>query len=136
MPKPDKIASSSKTVEQANASSSVASVMGNDLLNAIESLKAELKKDNDSLKTELRQDNDVLRRNISSLQQELSSKLDNMAEDMRGLTDRVEEAETRVGHVEDMTLELSQEMMECMKRQRELQNKLTDLESRSQRNNM
>lgn len=59
-----------------------------------------------------------------------------MVEDMRGLTDRVEEAETRVGHVEDMTLELSQEMMECMKRQRVLQNKLTDLESRSRRNNM
>lgn len=59
-----------------------------------------------------------------------------MAEDMRGLTDRVEEAETRVGHVEDMTLELSKEIMECMKRQRALQNKLTDLESRSRRNNM
>lgn len=124
----DKNATSSRAstaVEQAGANPSIAAVAANELLAAIESLK-----------TEMKQDNDNVRRDISSLQQELSSKLDKMAGDMRGLTGRMDEVEDRVGHVEDVTLELTQALTDCLKRQRGIQNKLTNLESRSRRNNI
>lgn len=77
-----------------------------------------------------------MRRDISSLQQELSVTLDNIAEDMRGLTDRMEEAEAQVEQVEDTALVLTLALTECLKRQRGIQNKFTELESRSRRNNI
>ncbi|CAM4725005.1 unnamed protein product [Leuciscus chuanchicus] len=124
----DKNASSSKASlaeQQAHANPAVDGATATVLLQAIESLKTELKQDN----TRVRQD-------ITSLQQELSGKLDTMAEDLRGLTDRVEEAESRVGRVEDVTLDLAVALAESMKRQKGLRDKLTDLESRSRRNNI
>lgn len=111
--------------EQAIANASIASPSANDLLAAIESLRTDLKLDNDNV-----------RKDISSLQQELTGKLDILAEDMRGLTDRMDEAEARVEHNEGMTQELTQALIECLKRQRETQNKVTDMESKSRRNNI
>uniref|UniRef100_A0A1A8QI48 L1 transposable element RRM domain-containing protein n=1 Tax=Nothobranchius rachovii TaxID=451742 RepID=A0A1A8QI48_9TELE len=55
---------------------------------------------------------------------------------MQGLTSRVDEVESRVGLVEDATVELTEAMVTWSKRQRNIQNKLTDLESRSRRNNI
>lgn len=101
------------------------SEIASELLQAIESLKSDLK-----------QDNEQLRKDINSLQRELGSKLDNITEDMKALTERVEKAETRAGHAEDMILELTDALIECTKRQRSFQMKLTDMESRSRRNNM
>lgn len=124
----DKNASSSKASlaeQQAHANPAADSATATVLLQAIESLKTELKQDN----TRVRQD-------ITLLQQELSGKLDTMAEDLRGLTDRVEEAESRVGRVEDVTLDLAVALAESMKRQKGLRDKLTDLESRSRRYNI
>lgn len=116
-------AKASSAPEQANPS--ITEATANDLLTAIESLK-----------TEMKQDNDNVRKDISSLHQEMSGKLDNMTEEIRGLTTRMGEAEDRVGHVEDLTLELTHALIESLKRQKELQNKATDLESRSRRNNI
>jgi len=48
----------------------------------------------------------------------------------------MDEAENRVGCVEDMTLDLTKALTDSIKRQRSIQNKLTDLESRSRRNNI
>lgn len=109
----------------ANANPSKTSISANDLLAAIESLK-----------TEMKQDNDNVRKDISSLQQQLNVKLDTMAEDMRGLTNRMDEAEARVEQVEDVTLELTQALTECLKQQRVMRNQYTNLESRSRRNNI
>lgn len=90
----------------------------------------------ETLKSELKEDNDKLRKDINTLSQEMGNKLDNLTEEMRGLTERMEEAENCVGRVEDMTLDLTEALTESIKRQRSIQNKLTDLESRSRRNNI
>lgn len=89
-----------------------------------------------TLKSELKEDNEKLRKDINILGQEMGNKLDNLTNEMRGLTERMEEAEIRVGRVEDMTLNLTEALTESIKRQRSIQNKLTDLESRSRRNNI
>lgn len=102
-----------------------ASVTTSDLLNAIGDLKTELKGDNESL-----------RKDINSLRVEMGNKLDNITKDMQGLTERMDEAESRVGHVEDVTVNLTEALIMSIERQRTIQNKLTDLESRSRRNNI
>lgn len=88
------------------------------------------------LKTDLKGDNDRLRREINSLGQEINGKLDNLTEEMQSLSDRVEEAETRVGRVEDWAAEVTEMFSTCVDQQKALQHKLTDLESRSRRNNI
>lgn len=58
--------------QKANANPAPGGATVNDLLQAIESLK-----------TELKQDDNTVRQDITSLQQEVCGKLDMMAEDMR-----------------------------------------------------
>ncbi|XP_056598310.1 uncharacterized protein LOC130416975 [Triplophysa dalaica] len=128
MPKGDKSISAikaSKVADQANMSPGGASTSSSAILEAIATLKSELKEDNDKL-----------RKDINILGQEMRNILDNLTEEMRGLTERMEEAETRVGRVEDITLDLTEALTESIKRQRSIQNKLNDLESRSRRNNI
>uniref|UniRef100_A0AAV2K0E3 Uncharacterized protein n=1 Tax=Knipowitschia caucasica TaxID=637954 RepID=A0AAV2K0E3_KNICA len=111
--------------DQANASATGPGVTTSDLLRAIESLKSELKEDNEKLRS-----------NINTMQLELSNKLDTVTEDIQDLKERMGTAETRVSEVEDVTLVLTEALSECLKRQRNLQSKVTDLESRSRRNNI
>ncbi|KAA0712538.1 hypothetical protein E1301_Tti019066 [Triplophysa tibetana] len=128
MPKGDKSISAikaSNVADQANTSPGGASTPPSAILEAIATLKSELKEDNDKL-----------RKDINNMGQEMGKKLDNLTEEMRGLTERMEGSETRVGRVEDMTLDLTEALTESIKRQRSIQNKLTDLESRSRRNNI
>uniref|UniRef100_A0A8C2H697 L1 transposable element RRM domain-containing protein n=1 Tax=Cyprinus carpio TaxID=7962 RepID=A0A8C2H697_CYPCA len=118
MPKGDKSITATKAsnaTEQASTSPGGTNKTSSDILGLIETLKSELKEDNDKL-----------RKDINTLSQEMGNKLDNLTEEMRGLTERMEEAENCVGRVEDMTLDLTEA----------IQNKLTDLESRSRRNNI
>ncbi|KAA0717631.1 hypothetical protein E1301_Tti016761 [Triplophysa tibetana] len=128
MPKGDKSISAikaSNVADQGNTSPGGASTPPSAILEAIATLKSELKEDNDKL-----------RKDINNMGQEMGKKLDNLTEEMRGLTERMDEAEIRVGRVEDMTLDLTEALTESIKRQRSIQNKLTDLESRSRRNNI
>uniref|UniRef100_A0AAV2KV15 L1 transposable element RRM domain-containing protein n=1 Tax=Knipowitschia caucasica TaxID=637954 RepID=A0AAV2KV15_KNICA len=111
--------------DQANSSATGPGVTTSDLLRAIESLKSELKEDNEKLRS-----------NINTMQLELSNKLDTVTEDIQDLKERMGTAETRVSEVEDVTLVLTEALSECLKRQRNLQSKVTDLESRSRRNNI
>lgn len=55
---------------------------------------------------------------------------------MQGLSDRVEETEMRVGQMEDWAEEATRALLTCLEQQRYLQQKVTDLESRSRRNNV
>ncbi|CAG5895508.1 unnamed protein product [Menidia menidia] len=50
----------------------------------------------DDLKTALKGDNAKLQQNIDHLGHEINGKLDNIATEVQGLTERVDEAETRV----------------------------------------
>ncbi|KAK9543184.1 hypothetical protein VZT92_000980 [Zoarces viviparus] len=88
------------------------------------------------LKTDLKGDNDCLRQEIIHMGQEINGKLDNLVTEMQSLSDRVGEAETRVEQVEGWAVEATGAICTCLEQQRILQQKLTDLESRSRRNNM
>ncbi|CAM4685341.1 unnamed protein product [Leuciscus chuanchicus] len=110
MPKGDKSITATKAsnaTEQASTSPGGTNKTSSAILEAIETLKSELKEDNDKL-----------RKDINALRQEMGNKLDNLTEEVGGLTERMEEAENRVGRVEDMTLDLTEVLTESIKRQR------------------
>lgn len=88
------------------------------------------------LKTDLKGDNTTLRQEISHLGQEINGKLDMLGSEVRNLSDRVEEAESRVETVERWAAEATEALNTCMKQQKAMQHKLNDLESRSRRNNI
>lgn len=54
----------------------------------------------------------------------------------RDLTDRVEEAETRVEKVERWVTEMTEALSSCIKQQKAMQHKLNDLKSCSRCNNI
>lgn len=88
------------------------------------------------LKTDLKGDNESLRRELNTLGQEINSKLDGLATDVQSLNDRVGEVEARVETVEIWAAEASEALASCLEQRRSMQLKLTDLESRSRRNNL
>lgn len=88
------------------------------------------------LKTDLKRDNESLRRELITLGQEIHSKLDGLATDVQSLNERVGEAETRVEAMETWATEATGVLVSCLERHKSLQLKLTDLESRSRRNNL
>ena len=96
-----------------------------DIITAIKALKADIKKGNEGVKHE-----------IVGLRQEINGKLDKLATEVQGLSDRVEETESRVGQMEDWAEEATRALLTCLEQQRYLQQKVTDLESRSRRNNV
>lgn len=88
------------------------------------------------LKTDLKGDNNTLRQDITHLGQEINGKLDMLGAEVRNLSDRVEEAESRVETVERWAAETTEALSSCLKQQKAMQHKLNDLESRSRRNNI
>ncbi|CAG5895804.1 unnamed protein product [Menidia menidia] len=90
----------------------------------------------DDLKTALKGDNAKLQQNIDHLGHEINGKLDNIATEVQGLTERVDEAETRVHQVETWAKEATEALCMCIEQQRKTQLKVLDLESRSRRNNV
>lgn len=123
--KDGKVASQASGSSRGAAEGSAPNITPSDLLEAIKELKSELKGDNDRMS-----------KDINSLHQEMSSKLDNLTEEMLGLKERVKETEIRVGQMEDVTTEMTEVLATAMKQHKTLQQKLTDLESRSRRNNI
>lgn len=120
------------SLEARNASSNMEDATGaatkvnsNDIMTAIKELKSDVTKGNDSLRQE-----------INSLAQELNGKLDHFGREMLSLSGRVGEAETRVGRLEDWAAEVNAVLSASIKQQKTLQAKVTDLESRSRRNNI
>lgn len=116
---------------QANANSTEtpkltgAEVTLSDLLEAIKELKSDLKGDNDQL-----------RKSIDSVRREMSSKLDSLTEEVQGLKEQLGEMEHRIAQVEDWAAEVSRVLTAATQREEKMQRKLTDLESRSRRNNI
>uniref|UniRef100_A0A3Q2CBP8 L1 transposable element RRM domain-containing protein n=1 Tax=Cyprinodon variegatus TaxID=28743 RepID=A0A3Q2CBP8_CYPVA len=88
------------------------------------------------LKTALKGDNAKLQQNIDHLGHEINGKLDNIATEVQGLTERVDEAEARVHQVETWAKEATEALCFCIEQQRRTQLKVLDLESRSRRNNV
>lgn len=88
------------------------------------------------LKSDIKGHNECLKQEIIQLRQEVNGKLDNLVTAVQSLSDRVDELEPRVEQVEGWTEEATETLCTYLKQQRSLQQKLTDLESRSRRNNI
>ena len=88
------------------------------------------------LKNDIKGHNDCLRQEIIQLRQEVNGKLDNLATAVQSLSDRIDEAESRLEQVEGWTEEATETLCTYLKRQRSLQQKLMDLESWSRGNNI
>lgn len=126
MPKQqDRSASTTKAnsqPDQANASNNAAASKDSEILQAIVKLKAEIQEDS--------------RQNIDKLSHEINGKLDNIAWDIQCLSERVDEAESRITQLESWAEEVTMAMCTSLEEWKNLQQKITDLESRSQRNNI
>lgn len=59
-----------------------------------------------------------------------------MITDLKATTERVAEAEGRIAEVEEWTTDFKEALSQTLETQGNLQNKLTDLEARSRRNNV
>lgn len=88
------------------------------------------------LKTDVKGDNNTLQQEISCLGQEINGKLDMVGAEVCNLSDRVEEAESRVEAVERWAAEMTEALSACLQQQKALQHKLSDLESCSKCNNV
>lgn len=97
---------------------------------------AEVLKAIGELKSDLQGDNAKLKLDIGQLGQEINGKLDIIATDVQGLSQRMDEAEARVNQVESWAEEATEALCTCLEQQRKLQIKVLDLESRSRRNNI
>ncbi|KAK7910453.1 hypothetical protein WMY93_015137 [Mugilogobius chulae] len=73
---------------------------------------------------------------LGELGEEINGKLDNAVSKIQDLTERMEEAETRTIQIESWASEATTVLSACLEQQRKLQAKVTDLESRSLRNNV
>ncbi|KAK7898842.1 hypothetical protein WMY93_019695 [Mugilogobius chulae] len=126
-------ANASSQPEQANANDNATASRDLEILKAIRELRAELKEDTKQSMSKLSKEiNDKL----GELGEEINGKLDNAVSKIQDLTERMEEAETRTIQIESWTLEATTVLSACLEQQRKLQAKVTDLESRSRRNNV
>ena len=91
-------------------------------------MPADITKAINKLKTDLTDNNNLLR-------QEINSKLDMLRAEVHNLSDRVEEAESRVETVERWVTEATEALSSCLK-QRILQHKINYLESSSRCNDI
>lgn len=136
MPKPEKTAPTAKAntqPDQANASSNLASSKDSEVLKAITNLKTELQGDSKQNMDKLSQE---INTKLDKVGQEINGKLDNIAGDIQGLSERMDEAESRVYQVESWAEEATIALGSCLEQQKKLQQKIIDLESRSRRNNI
>lgn len=68
------------------------------------------------------------------MRREINGKQDNMTKEMQSLAGRMEEAEVWVQQVEDCALTANEALCKYMEEKKILQQRLTEMESRSQRN--
>lgn len=122
--------------ETTKASSNIADQASPDGSPGMSMESADIIKAINELKTELKGDNNCLRQEFNHWGQEINGKLDNLVAEIQTVSDRVGEAESRIEQVEGWAEEATAALCSCLDQQRALQSKLTDLESRSRRNNI
>lgn len=89
----------------------------------------EMQKDINALKDDIRQD-------LSNFKSEMNQKLEGFSMDIRNQGTRLTEAEQRVNELETVNVDLRESLLYCLKKQKILLDKVTDLEGRSRRNNI
>lgn len=86
-----------------------------------------------NLKEEIKDD---MKKELQELKQEIYQKLSENAARIQSHETRLNEAETRINDIESANMVIKDALAKSLERQRAMQEKLTDLEGRSRRNNM
>lgn len=97
---------------------------------------AELRKVQDEAKNELIDKIETLKTEVSGFRGEMGKRMDGIAEDLKGITQRVDEAERRVADMEEFSVETKDILQHTLDLQMDLQARINDLEARSRRNNI
>ncbi len=99
----------------------------------IEELKTELKQELMDFKNDLKND---IKQDFNNFKMEINQKLQGVATDVGNHGTRLSEAEQRVEEIETANTKLRDTLLYSLKQQKLLQDKVTDLEGRSRRNNI
>ncbi|KAJ8257631.1 hypothetical protein GJAV_G00187940 [Gymnothorax javanicus] len=106
----------------------------------IGAIHAELKAIRLDIKTELNSFHETIskdmKKNLAEFQEEVGRKLNEIATDLKDTVGRVEAAEQRVADIEEWSSLAKEAISQVLNTQEKMQEKLTDLESRSRRNNI
>ncbi|CAM4671508.1 unnamed protein product [Leuciscus chuanchicus] len=73
---------------------------------------------------------------LSGFREEMGKRMDDIAEELKGVTQRVEETEQRVADIEEINADVYDALEHALYMQKELQTRVTELEARSRRNNI
>lgn len=99
----------------------------------IREMKQEMKNDLATFMWEFKTD---FKQELNTFKEQIDYKLTENKKDLQEQKQALEEAQTRIGELEDWNIEVKQALLTTLKDQRDLKEKLIDLEGRSRRNNM
>ena len=99
----------------------------------IKDLKQEIRHELNTLKDELKKE---MKEEITTLQQEIERKLTDNTNELQTQKATMAEAQERITELEEWKIDAGEVMMEMQEQTRKMQEKVTDLEGRSRRNNI
>lgn len=99
----------------------------------IKDLKQEIRHELNTLKDELKKE---MKEEITTLQQEIERKLTDNINELQTQKATMAEAQERIAGLEEWKIDVGEVMMEMQEQTRQMQEKITDLEGRSRRNNI
>lgn len=99
----------------------------------IKAIRSDVKSELQSFQSTLRED---VKKELTELRDEINQALGDVRGDLKNTTTRVDEVEQRVGELEERNLDLECSLLQMQKKQELMQAKMTDLETRSRRNNI
>ena len=100
-----------------------------DITKEIRELKGEMKNDITALDTSFKQE-------FANFKEEVNNRLKANSDELQDQKKSLNEAQTRIEELETFTMEAKDALLTTLREQRKLQDKLTDLEGRSRRNNV
>lgn len=103
------------------------------LTKKIEELQQDIKTQFGTFKEEFKTE---MKREFTTFKEEIDKKLSANNKELGDQKEALEDAQMRIGDLEEWNTEAKEAMLVVMKEQRQLKEKLTDLESRSRRNNV
>lgn len=99
----------------------------------IRELKQEMKNELTTFKEEFKAD---FRQEFNIFKEQIDSKLSANSKELQEHKQSITEAQTRIGELEEWNIEVKEALLTALKEQKNLKEKLTDLEGRSRRNNV
>lgn len=110
------------------------------LQTSIDAIRADIKAGHLTMKKELSGFSETIKRDmreeLGNFKEEINLKLSEIGAELKNTEARMEEVENRVGEVEEWSVNAKDALLNVLKEQERIVSKLTDLETRSRRNNL